>query len=188
MRRLVDAAAARCHLEAGQTRQAEELIATLPDDGPSHTLLRAPPGPGPRPLRRLEAGSGRASPSPCAYRLTGEPAAGPGGHRIGSDAAAHMAVAVRVVAPEHLVRGAGMKAAAAGGPGGRRIARHRIRHRFVGALGSPPASADPHRQPAVILTERSWLALWLLPSHLTSDRSPANASCRWTRSRRTSTY
>ena len=41
LRCLVDAAAARWHLEAGQTRQAEELIATLPDGSPAHTLLRA---------------------------------------------------------------------------------------------------------------------------------------------------
>ena len=41
LRRLVDAAAARWHLEAGQTRQAEELIATLADGSPAHTLLRA---------------------------------------------------------------------------------------------------------------------------------------------------
>ena len=41
LRRMVDAAAARWHLEAGQTRQAEELIATLPDGSPAHTLLRA---------------------------------------------------------------------------------------------------------------------------------------------------
>ena len=41
LRCLVDAAAARWHLEAGQTRQAEELIATLPEGSPAHTLLRA---------------------------------------------------------------------------------------------------------------------------------------------------
>ena len=41
LRGLVDAAAARWHLQAGQARQAEELIATLPDGGPAHTLLRA---------------------------------------------------------------------------------------------------------------------------------------------------
>ena len=41
LQRLVDAAAARWHLQAGQTRQAEELIATLPDGSPAHTLLRA---------------------------------------------------------------------------------------------------------------------------------------------------
>src|SRR5208282_214963 len=41
LQHLVDAAAARWHLEAGQTRQAEELIAALPDGGPAHTLLGA---------------------------------------------------------------------------------------------------------------------------------------------------
>src|SRR5271169_714891 len=41
LRCLVDAAAARWHLEAGQAREAEELIATLPDASPAHTLLRA---------------------------------------------------------------------------------------------------------------------------------------------------
>jgi DNA-binding CsgD family transcriptional regulator len=46
---LVDAAAARWHLQAGQTHQAEELIGALPEGGPAHTLLRA----------RLDLGRGR---------------------------------------------------------------------------------------------------------------------------------
>ena len=41
LRCLVDAAAARWHLQAGQARQAEELITTLPEGSPAHTLLRA---------------------------------------------------------------------------------------------------------------------------------------------------
>jgi hypothetical protein len=41
LRCLVDAAAARWHLEAGQARQAEELIATLPEGSPAYTLLHA---------------------------------------------------------------------------------------------------------------------------------------------------
>ena len=41
LRFLVDAAAARWHLQAGQARQAEELISTLPERSPAHTLLRA---------------------------------------------------------------------------------------------------------------------------------------------------
>src|SRR5208282_1605467 len=41
LRCMVDAAAARWHLAAGETGQAEELIAALPDAGPAHTLLRA---------------------------------------------------------------------------------------------------------------------------------------------------
>ena len=40
LRHLVDAAAARWHLEAGQARQAEELTAALPD-GPARTVLQA---------------------------------------------------------------------------------------------------------------------------------------------------
>ena len=41
LRCIVDAVAARWHLEAGETRQAEELIATLPEGSPAHTLLQA---------------------------------------------------------------------------------------------------------------------------------------------------
>ena len=72
LRCLVDAAAARWHLQAGQARQAEELIATLPDASPVRTLLRA----------RLDLACGRfdavrdrlrrASPGTMRDRLAGE--------------------------------------------------------------------------------------------------------------------
>ncbi len=63
LRCLVDAAAARWHLQAGQARQAEELIATLPDASPAHTLLRA----------RLDLARGRFG----AVRGTGSPRRAP---------------------------------------------------------------------------------------------------------------
>ena len=49
---------ARWHLEAGQTRQAEELIATLADSSPAHTLLHA----------RLDLARGRFDAVPARLR------------------------------------------------------------------------------------------------------------------------
>ena len=65
LRRLVDAAAARWHLQAGQTRQAEELIATLPDGSPAHTLLRARLDLACGRFDAVRARLGRASPARC---------------------------------------------------------------------------------------------------------------------------
>ena len=104
VRRLVDAAAARWHLEVGQTCQAEELITTLPDGGPSHTLLRARLD---LARGRFDAGQARlrrACPGTMRDRLTSELHLARAAIESGEDAAAHVTVAVGLAAPERLTR------------------------------------------------------------------------------------
>ena len=170
VRRLVDAAAARWHLEVGQTCQAEELITALPDDGPSHTLLRA----------RLDLARGRfdavrarlrrACPGTMRDRLTSELLLARVAIESGEDAAAHVTVAVGLAAPERLIRVFLEEGAAVA-----RLARAAAESLGTESgtdlsvvLGSPPPSRGAPRQPVVILTERELLVLRFLPSHLTN--------------------
>ena len=170
LRRLVDAAAARWHLQAGQARQAEELIGTLPDRGPAHTLLRA----------RLDLASGRfdavrarlrrAELAPVRDRLAGELLLARAAIESGEDASAHVTVAVGLAAPERLVR-----VFLEEGPAVARLARAAAESlgaesgtSLSVALGSPPRLRGTSRQPAVVLTERELLVLRFLPSRLTN--------------------
>ena len=170
LRCLVDAAAARCHLEAGQVREAEELIVTLPDGGPAHTLLRARLDLARGRFDAVRARLGRASPVTMRDRLAGELLLARAAIESGQDAAGHMAVAVGLAAPEHLVR-----VVLDEGPAVARLARAAAESlgtesgtALSVALGSPPPSRAASRQPAVILTERELLVLRFLPSHLTN--------------------
>jgi len=168
--RLVDTAAARWHLQAGQARQAEELIATLPDGGPARTLLRA----------RLDLAGGRfdavrarlrrASPGTMRDRLTGELLLARAAIESGDDAGEHVMVAVRLAAPEHLVR-----VFLDEGPAVTRLARGAAESlgtesgtNLSVALGSPPPSPGTPLQPTAILTDRELSVLRFLPSHLTN--------------------
>jgi ATP/maltotriose-dependent transcriptional regulator MalT len=168
LRRIVDAVAARWHLEAGQIGQAEELIATLAEGSPAHTLLRA----------RLDLACGRfdavtarlgpASPATMRDRLAGELLLARAAIESGQDAAGHMTVAVGLAAPERLVR-----VFLDEGPVVARLARAAAESlgtesgtTLSVALGSPHPSRGTPRQPAVILTERELLVLRFLPSHL----------------------
>ena len=90
LRRLVDAAAARWHLQAGQTRQAEELIATLPDGGPAHTLLRARLDLACGRFDAVRARLGRASLATMRDRLTGELLLARAAIESGDDAGGHV--------------------------------------------------------------------------------------------------
>jgi LuxR family transcriptional regulator, maltose regulon positive regulatory protein len=170
LRCLVDAAAARWHLQAGQARQAEELIATLPDAGPAHTLLRA----------RLDLTRGRfdavrdrlrrASHGTMRDRLTGELLLARAAIESGEDPGGHMMAAASLAAPEHLVR-----VFLDEGPAVARLARAAAESlgtesgtALSVALGSPPPSRAAPRQPAVMLTDRELLVLRFLPSHLTN--------------------
>ena len=170
LRRLVDAAAARWHLEAGQTRQAEKLIATLPDGSPAHTLLRA----------RLDLARGRfdavrarlrrASIATIRDQLAGELLLARAAIESGDDAGGHVTVAVGLAAPEHLVR-----VFLEEGPAVVRLARATAESLGTEAgtdlsvaLGSPPPSNGTPRQPAAILTDRELSVLRFLPSHLTN--------------------
>jgi LuxR family transcriptional regulator, maltose regulon positive regulatory protein len=169
LRCLVDAAAARWHLEAGQTRQAEELIATLRDGSPAHTLLRA----------RLDLACGRfgavkarlvqASPGTMRDRLSGELLLARAAIESGDDAAVHVTVAVGLAAPERLVR-----AFLEDGPAVTRLARAAAESletepgtTLSVALGSPPRSRSAPQQSTPILTERELSVLRFLPSRLT---------------------
>jgi LuxR family maltose regulon positive regulatory protein len=170
LRCLVDAAAARWHLEAGQAGQAEELIATLPDGSSVRTLLRA----------RLDLACGRfdavraglrgASPATRRDRVTGELLLARAAIESGEDPGGHMMAAVGLAAPEQLVR-----VFLEEGPAVARLARAAAESlgtesgtALSVALGSPPPSRAAPRQPAVILTERELLVLRFLPSRLTN--------------------
>ena len=169
LRRLVDAAAARWHLQSGDTRQAEELIATLPDGGPGHALLRA----------RLDVARGRfdavraqlqrASFETMRDQLDGELIRARAAIESGDDAEGHVTVAVGLAAPEHLVRvflDEGPAVARLGRAAAESLGTESGTSLSV-ALGSPPPSRGTPRQSAAILTDRELSVLRFLPSHLT---------------------
>jgi LuxR family transcriptional regulator, maltose regulon positive regulatory protein len=170
LRCLVDAAAARWHLEAGETGQAEELIAALPAASPAHTLLRARLDLAGGRFDAVRARLGRASPGTIRDRLAGELLLARAAIESGEDAAEHVTVAVGLAAPEHLVR-----VFLDEGPAVTRLARAAAESlgtesgtSLSVALGSPPPSRASPRQPTVMLTERELLMLRFLPSHLTN--------------------
>ena len=170
LRRLVDAAAARWHLETGEIRQAEELIATLPEGGPAHTLLRARLDLACGRFDAVKDRIGRAGLATMRDRLTGELLLARAAIESGDDAAAHVTAAVGLAAPERLVR-----VFLEEGPAVARLARAAAESLATGsgthlavALGSPPPSRATARQPAAILTERELSVLRFLASHLTA--------------------
>ncbi len=169
LRCLVDAAAAPWHLEAGQTRQGEELVTTLPEGSPAHTLLHV----------RLDLARGRfdavkarlqlAGLATMRDQLTGELLLARAAIESGEDAAAHVALAVGLAAPERLVR-----VFLEEGPAVTRLARAAAESLATEsgtdlsvALGSLPPSHGTPRQLAAILTHRELSVLRFLPSHLT---------------------
>ena len=170
LRRLADTAAARWHLQAGQTCQAKELISALPEGSPAHTLLRA----------RLDLARGRfdaararlrrASLTTMRDQLTSELLLARAALESGEDASAHVTVAVGLAAPECLVR-----IFLDEGPAVTRLARAAAESlgtesgtNLSVALGSPPPSRGTPRQPVAILTDRELSVLRFLPSHLTN--------------------
>jgi LuxR family transcriptional regulator, maltose regulon positive regulatory protein len=170
LRCLVDTAAARWHLEAGQIHQAGELIATLPDGGPACTLLRARLDLACGRFDAVRARLGRASPGTMRDRLTGELLLARAAIESSQDPGGHMMAAAGLAAPEHLVR-----VFLDEGPAVTRLARAAAESlgtesgtALSVALGSPAPSRGTPRQPAVILTERELLMLRFLPSHLTN--------------------
>ena len=170
LRCILDAAAARWHLEAGQIHQAEELIATLPDGSPAHTLLRARLDLACGRFDAVRARLGRASTGTMRDQVTGELLLARAAIESGEDPGEHMTAAAGLAAPEHLVR-----VFLEEGPAVARLARAAAESlrtesgtALSVALGSPPPSRAAPRQPAVILTERELLVLRFLPSHLTN--------------------
>jgi LuxR family transcriptional regulator, maltose regulon positive regulatory protein len=170
LRCLVDGAAARWHLEADQTRRAEELIATLPDDSPARTLLRARLDLVCGRFDAVRARLGRASPGTMRDQVAGELLLARAAIESGEDPVGHMMAAAWLAAPEHLVRVfleegpavARLARAAAGSLGTESGTSLSV------ALGSPLPSRAAPRQPAVILTDRERVVLRFLPSHLTN--------------------
>ena len=170
LRCIVDAVAGRWHLEAGETRQAEELIADLPDGSPAHTLLHA----------RLDLACGRfdavktrlgqASPVTMRDRLAGELLLARAAIESGDDAGGHVMAAVGLAAPEHLVRVFLEEGATVA-----RLARAAAESlgtesgtSLSVALGSPPRSRGTTRQPTPVLTDRELSVLRYLPSRFTN--------------------
>jgi len=170
LRCMVDAAAARWHLAAGETGQAEELIATLPDASPAHTLLRARLDLACGRFDTTRARLGQASPVTMRDQLARELLLARAAIESGDDAAGHVKVAAGLAAPERLVR-----VFLDEGPAVARLARAAAESlgtqsgtSLSVALGSPPPSRGSPRQPAAILTERELLMLRYLPSHLSN--------------------
>jgi len=167
LRRLVDAVAARWHLEVGETRQAEELIAALADSSPAQTLLRA----------RLDLAYGRFDAVKARLQrvglttmrdwLTSELLLTRAAIESGDDAEPHVTAAVELAAPERLVR-----VFLEEGPAVARLARTAAESlgteagtSLSVALGSLPRSHGTSRQPTVILTDRELAVLRFMPSH-----------------------
>jgi LuxR family transcriptional regulator, maltose regulon positive regulatory protein len=170
LRCLVDAAAARWHLAAGQIHQAQDLIATLPDGSPAHTLLQARLDLACGHLDAARARLGQASPGTMRDQLTGELLLARAAIESGEDPGGHMMAAAGLAAPEHLVR-----VFLDEGPAVARLARAAAESlgtepgtALSVALGSPPPSRAAPRPPTVILTDRELLMLRFLPSHLTN--------------------
>jgi LuxR family maltose regulon positive regulatory protein len=169
LRHLVDAAAARWHLQAGQAGQAEELITALPEGRPAHTLLRARLDLARGRVGAVRARLRRASLATMRDQLTGELLLARAAIESGEDPRAHVMAAVQLAAPERLVR-----VFLEEGPAVARLARAAAESlgtesgaNLAVALGSPPRSRGAPRQPAAILTDRELLVLRFLPSHLT---------------------
>ena len=170
LRRLVDAVAARWHLEVGETRQAEEQIATLAEGSPAHTLLRARLDLACGRFDAVWARLGRASLATMRDRLTGELLLARAAIESGNDAAAHVTAAVELAAPEGLVRVFLEEGAAVA-----RLTRAAAQSlgteagtSLSAALGAPARSRRTPRQPTVILTERELAVLRFMPSHHTN--------------------
>jgi LuxR family transcriptional regulator, maltose regulon positive regulatory protein len=170
LRCLVDAAAARWHLQAGQGRQAEELIATLPDNSPARTLLQARLDLACGRFDAVRARLGQASPGTIRDQLAGELLLARAALESGEDPGRHMVAAAGLAAPERLVRVFLEEGAAV-----TRLARAAAESlgtesgtALSVALGSPPPSRAAPRQPTAILTARELLMLRFLPSHLTN--------------------
>jgi LuxR family maltose regulon positive regulatory protein len=167
---LVDAAAARWHLEAGEVRQAEELIATLPDGSPAHTLLRARLDLACGRFDAVRAWLGKASPGTMRDVLSSQLLLTRVAIESGDDAGGHVLVAVGLAAHEHMVR-----VFLEEGPAVTHLARAAAESlgtesgtNLSVALGSPPPCRGTSREPAAILTDRELLVLRFLPSRLTN--------------------
>jgi LuxR family transcriptional regulator, maltose regulon positive regulatory protein len=170
LRRLVDVVAARWHLEAGQTRQAEELINTLPDGSPALTLLRARLDLACGRFDAVKAGLRGAGLATMRDRLIGELLLARAAIESGEDAMGHVMVAVELAAPERLVRVFLEEGAVVA-----RLARAAAESlgtesgiNLSVALGSPPRPRGTSRQQAAVLTERELSVLRFLPSRLTN--------------------
>jgi LuxR family transcriptional regulator, maltose regulon positive regulatory protein len=170
LRCLVDAVAARWHLEAGQIHQAEELIAALPDGSPAHTLLQARLDLACGRFGAVGARLGQASPATMRDQLAGELLLARAAIESGEDAGGHVMMAVEFAAPEHLVR-----VFLEEGPTVTRLARAAAESlgtesgtSLSVALGSPPRSRGTPRQSTPVLTERELSVLRFLPSRLTN--------------------
>ena len=170
LQHMVDAAAARWHLQTGQARQAEDLIAALDGGGPARTLLCA----------RLDLARGRfdavrarlqrAGLATMRDRLHGELLLARAAIESGEDAGGHVRLAAGLAAPERLVR-----VFLDEGPVVARLARAAAETLGTGsgtdlsvALGAPSPSRSVPPQPTAILTERELSVLRYLPSRLTN--------------------
>ncbi len=171
LRQMVDAAAARWHLELGETPEAADLIARLPLNGSSHTLLRT----------RLDLACGRTDAATRRItqatlptrrdRIVAELLLARGALVSNEDASMHVRRAVELAAPEHLVR-----AVLEEGDVVARLARAAAESlrteagaSLALALGAPSRAHGGLRQSTVVLSERELSVLRFLPSRLTNS-------------------
>ena len=170
LRRLVDAAAARWHLEAGQTRQAEELIATLADGSPAHALLRARLALARGRFDAVKARLQRVGLATIRDRLARELLLTRAAIESGDDAEPHVRAAVELAAPERLVRvflEEGLAVVRLARAAAESLGTEAGTSLSV-ALGSLPRPRGTSRQPTVILTDRELAVLRFMPSHHTN--------------------
>ena len=166
----INAAAARWHLEVGETAQARELIDTLPAGSAAHTILSA----------RLDLATGRpdavkdrfevAPPTMMRDQLTAKLLMARAAVESGEDPAGSVRAAVELAAPEGNVR-----AFLDEGTTVTRLARAAAQSlgteagtMLSVALGSP-APSRAQRRPTAVLTDRELTILRYLPTRLTND-------------------
>lgn len=166
--RMVDAVAARWHLQVGETAHAEDLIAALHVGSPAHTLLSARLDLAHHRLDAVVERLARPGIATIRDRLTSELILARAAITSGGTAA-DLTLAVELAAQERLVRPileegdtvtrlARLAAESLQSEGGDKLAM---------ALGMPARSRAGRRQSTPLLTERELIVLRYLPTRLT---------------------
>ena len=171
LRNLVTSVATRWRLEAGETDEAESLIATMPAKSPVRALLQARLDLTRGRVAAVRAGLAEASFATLRDQVTAELILARAAIESGSNGDENLRLAIKLAAPEQLVRvvveegpvvarSARAAAEALGTESGFNLAL---------ALGSPPRTNPVRRPPGVVLSERELSVLRYLPTRLTNS-------------------